>query len=136
MLGQSRGRNRAEVRSGRLVLIQGDVTALGDLAPLDLVYATHVLYFWHQPDEELRQIHRALRPGGRLGLGYQLRHLMPGVARKTFPTFGHRLYDDDDEVARLLTAAGFQKVDIALWGPPESPHGRLALAESEAKLTA
>jgi trans-aconitate methyltransferase len=69
MLSQSRRRNLAHVRDGRLTLLQGDVGALAALAPVDLVIANHVLYFWHQPAAELAQLHGFIRPGGVLALG-------------------------------------------------------------------
>lgn len=128
MLSQSRKRNRAEAGSGRLTLIQGDIASLGELAPIDLVLATHVLYFWHQPTDELSKLHGILRPGGLLALGYQLRPHMPSMAQKTFPEEGHLLYDRDDQVASLLHAAGFKDVSFKVNGETDAPAGRMALA--------
>jgi SAM-dependent methyltransferase len=128
MLSQSRKRNSADIQSGRLVLLQGDVGSLRELASVDLVLATHVLYFWHQPATELAVVHGALRPGGWLGLGYQLRPNMPAISQKNFPKEGHLLYDSDDELATLLQEAGFKDVKFVVKGPPEAPEGRLAFA--------
>src|SRR6266699_4273170 len=55
MLAQSRRRNLAEVKGGRLALVRGSVAALAKIAPLDVVTASHVLYFWHQPADEDRK---------------------------------------------------------------------------------
>src|SRR6266581_3542334 len=107
MLSQSRRRNLAEVKGGRLALVHGSVAALAKIAPLDVVTASHVLYFWHQPADELLAIRRCRRPGGLLALGYQLRQNMPPMAQKHFPPQGHLLYESDDQVARLLRSAGF-----------------------------
>ncbi len=128
MLSQSRKRNLAEARAGRLTLVQGSAAALAGAAPIDAIVANHVLYFWHQPAEELRLIHGFLRPGGLLALGYQLRQNMPPMAQKHFPQQGHRLYASDDEVAELLRAAGFAAVNHKVKGPPEAPAGRVSLA--------
>jgi len=68
MLAQSRRRNLAEVKAGRLVLVRGSVASLAELAPVHVVAASHVLYFWHQPGDELRR-YTALRSGGLLALG-------------------------------------------------------------------
>ncbi len=129
MLSQSRRRNLAEISSGRLVLVEGDVASLQELAPVDLVLASHVLYFWHRPASELLRIHGALRPGGWLALGYQLRPNMPSMAQRNFPKEGHLLYESDDQVSALLEGACFKNVRFAVKGPSEAPEGRLALAE-------
>ena len=128
MLSQSRKHNRAETSSGRLTLLQGDVASVRELAPVDLVLATHVLYFWHEPAAELKQLHGFLRPGGRLALGYQVRRHMPSMAQKTFPKEGHLLYDADDQVASLLHAAGFKDVSFRVKGDTDAPGGRMAFA--------
>jgi len=130
MLSQARRRNAAEIRSGRLVMVEGDVGSLAALAPVDLVIACHVLYFWHQPGKELALIRRALRAGGRLALGYQLRRNMPAVSQRNFPREGHVLYDADDQVSVLLASAGFKDAGILVKGPSEAPEGQLAIAEA------
>ena len=110
------------------MLLPGGVSRLLEVAPVDIVMANHVLYFWHHPAVELTQIHRGLRTGGVLALGYQLRQNMPPIAQKRFPTEGHLLYDSIDEVESLLRAAGFPVIDHLAKGPTDAPHGRLILA--------
>jgi len=128
MLSQSRRRNLDQIRSGRLILLEGDVTSLQELAPVDLVMAAHVIYFWHRPDEELAQLHRVLRPGGLLALGYQLRANMPRMAQRNFPKEGHLLYDSDNDLSMLLDGVGFKNARFVVKGSSEAPAGRLALA--------
>lgn len=128
MLSQFRKRNLAAVRSGRLVAIEGGVESLPPLAPVDLVLAAHVLYFWRQPAATLAQIHGALRPGGWLALGYQLRRNMPPMAQKRFPMEGYLLYDSDGQVGALLEGAGFKHPRFVIKGPTDAPEGRLAIA--------
>ena len=128
MLAQSRRRNRAAVVAGRLTLIEGDVASLDALSPIDIVMATHVLYFWHEPAAELARLLSALGPGGTLALGYQLRHNMPKPAQVNFPKQGHLLYDAEDAVVGLLRDAGFTSVRMLVKGASDSPDGRLAIA--------
>jgi trans-aconitate methyltransferase len=128
MLSQSRGRNSEQASAGRLTLIEGGVESLQALAPIDLILAAHVLYFWHEPAESLAQIYRALRPGGVFALGYQLRLNMPPLAQKNFPKEGHVLYDSDGTVSTLLTGTGFTSVRFSVMGSSEAAEGRLALA--------
>lgn len=128
MLSQSGKRNRSAVKAGRLTLLEGGVPALGASAPADLVMANHVLYFWQDPAAEMAQIRDFLRPGGLLALGYQLRPQMPAMAQRRFPPAGHRLYETDDELTALATAAGFGSVTQVVKGPAEAPEGRVMLA--------
>jgi hypothetical protein len=39
--------------SGRLTLVKGHVSVARDLAPVDLLAADHVLYFWRDPEQVL-----------------------------------------------------------------------------------
>ena len=128
MLSQSRRRNAEHASAGRLTLIEGGVEALQALAPIDLIMAAHVLYFWHEPSEAVDQVYRALRPEGVFALGYQLRLNMPAISQKNFPKEGHVLYDSDRAVATLLEGAGFKNISFFIMGPGGAPEGRLALA--------
>ena len=128
MLSQSRKRNLGDVESGRLTLLEGNGESLAELAPIDIVMANHVLYFWHQPSAELAQLHGFLRPGGLLALGYQLRQNMPKPAQTNFPKLGHLLYDSQDAVARFLRDAGFTSIKVLIKGSDDAPEGRLAIA--------
>jgi trans-aconitate methyltransferase len=128
MLSQSRKRNRSAVTAGRLTLLEGGVAALSASAPADIVMANHVLYFWQDPAAEMAQIRGFLRPGGLLALGYQLKPNMPAMAQRRFPPAGHRLYEADDEVSGLATAAGFGSVTHVVKGLAEAPEGRVMLA--------
>jgi hypothetical protein len=130
MLSQSRRRNLHEVRSRRLILIEGDIPWLLKLAPVDLVIATHVLYFWHRPAEELALIRSGLRAGAFLALGYQLRPHMPRIAQRNFPKEGHVLYETDDEVSAIINQAGFKSPEFVVKGPTNAPEGRLVLAKA------
>jgi trans-aconitate methyltransferase len=128
MLAQARKRNLAQVEAGRLTLIEGNTSALADVAPADIVMANHVLYFWRDPKAELEQIRGFMRPGGLLAVGYHLRQNMPGFAQKRFPLAGHLLYDSDDEVARLARTAAFSSITHRVKGSAEAPKGRVMLA--------
>jgi trans-aconitate methyltransferase len=128
MLGQAGRRNAPAVRAGRLRLVQGGASAVQAFAPLDLVVAVHVVYFWPDPVQQLAQLRAALAPDGALALGYQLRQHMPPVAQQQFPRVGHRVYGADDDIRHMVSEAGFADVDITVKGAADAPHGRLAVA--------
>jgi trans-aconitate methyltransferase len=128
MLSQSRKRNQSAVAAGRLMLLEGGVSALSPGEPADIVMANHVLYFWPDAAAEMRHIRGFLRPGGLLALGYQLRQHMPAMAQRRFPPAGHQLYEDEDQVTTQAIAAGFGSVTHIVKGPAEAPEGRVMLA--------
>lgn len=130
MLRQAGGRNRHAREVGRLILVHGDVSAVRDLAPIDLVAANHVLYFWPKPDEVFTSLRSCLAPGGSLALGYQLRRQMPRLAQRQFPREGFRLYESEAEIEALLAAAGFVDMFHLVKGPTERVEGRLTLAST------
>jgi SAM-dependent methyltransferase len=121
MLSQSRKRNLAEVRAGRLTLTEGSAASLAAITPIDVVVANHVLYFWHQPADELARIHAALRPAGLLALGYQLKQNMPPMAQRHFPPQGHLLYSSDEQVAQLLAGRRLHSHQSPRQGPARLP---------------
>ena len=129
MIVQSRRRNAHEIDGGRLHLTEGDVSALGEPAPLDLVVAVNLLYFWHEPGVELARVRAALRPGASVAIGYLLRKDMPRMAQRQFSAEGYRLYDSDQQVITLLHEAGFADVEITTQeaAAGQRSSGRLAL---------
>jgi hypothetical protein len=130
MLSQSRKRNLAEARAGRLTLTQGSAASLAAIAPVDVVAANHVLYFWHQPADELAAIYAALRTGGLLALGYQLKQNMPPMAQKHFPPQGYLLYSSDEQVTRFAARRRVHSDQLPRERPARRPAGRVALARS------
>jgi SAM-dependent methyltransferase len=97
-------------------------------APMDLVVAVHVLYFWREPVQALQAMARLLTPEGHVALGYQLERHMPPVAQRDFVAEGHRLYESDDQVTELLTPAGLKAEHQSVIGADASPTGRLLIA--------
>lgn len=99
--------NRHHIAAGRVAL------RLSDAAPLpfsdcsfDKVYCIHVLYFWPEPRDQLREILRVLKPGGRFLLGFRARSDERTAA---FPPSVYRFYEPD-EVESLLACCGFRAI--------------------------
>ncbi len=130
VLSEAQARNRDAVSSGRLRLFTGDARSLRGQAPIDLIVAVHVLYFWHNPTESLRQVKDVLSGDGRLVLGYQLKQDMPPAAQRDFPKEGHRLYESDEAVRDVLLEAGLTPQEATVLGSPQSPLGRVMTARS------
>jgi ubiquinone/menaquinone biosynthesis C-methylase UbiE len=60
-------RNARVVKAGRVVLSQGNITALPfeDLQ-FDKIMTIHTFYFWPEPPRTMSELQRVLKPGGRL----------------------------------------------------------------------
>jgi len=90
---------------------RGDVTALGMEESFDLALTVDILEHVEEDEEAMRNLHRALRPGGRLVVhvpGYHRRWLLRGK-RVNFHVPGHvRPGYHRDELVAKLERAGFQ----------------------------
>ena len=73
----------------------------------DRAFAVHVLYFWHEPRGELREIHRVLRQGGLLLLGFRPKDDPAVVARSPESVYALRSVR---EVEELLGETGWEGV--------------------------
>ena len=102
MVRHARARNRRWIALGRAEVRAGHSEDLASFAEgrFDKVYGTHVVYFWTEPQRDLAEIRRVLRPGGRLLLGFFPAE--PGAREATrFPI---------ERAERLLAEAGFCEV--------------------------
>lgn len=131
MLSQARKRNASAVRASRLSLVHGDSGSVESLGPVDIVFANHVLYFWHEPVNELQRLRQAVGPGGLVAIGYQLKGNMPSMPQTQFPRLGHILYETEGGVEELFRKAGFGSITHRLKGPAARPEGRLTFAVTE-----
>ena len=73
----------------------------------DKVVTVHTLYFWDDPRRHLGELHRVLRAGGVLVVGF---HAKGTAAAASFPASVYTFYDVD-EVATLLRDADFKGVE-------------------------
>lgn len=103
--------NRAAARSGRLRVIEGSVEALAlPTSYIDVATAFETVYFWPDLPAALAEIHRVLRPSGRLLIVNELAddHLSAQF-------WAERLsmsVPDGQELGEQLHAAGFTQVGI------------------------
>lgn len=72
----------------------------------DVCFGINVVYFWENPEKELAEIMRVLKPGGMLMLGYRPKTYMQAIP---FTQFGFTLYEISD-LEELLSKHGFEKI--------------------------
>jgi len=107
------GRCRKLIAEGRLELRVGESAALPwDDGTFDKAYAVHTLYFWRDPQREVRELARVLKPGGLLVLGFRE---PSDAAVATFPATVYR-FRSAQEVEALLASAGFVATETRLAG--------------------
>ncbi len=102
-------RNRSAVAAGRVELRTGDAASLPFAdGQFDKALSVHTIYFWPDLAACLRELHRVLRPGGALVLGFASKD-NPRIAGYPASVYTFR---DDREVAELLRAAGFASANL------------------------
>lgn len=105
MVEQATRRNSAMVRSGRVRLQLGSVSALPyEAACFERVLAVNNVQFWPSLSDDLREVARVLRPAGVLAIVLQPRQA---------PSAADVLAVRDDLLAQL-TASGYRRVRSAV----------------------
>ncbi|WP_324716670.1 class I SAM-dependent methyltransferase [Carboxydochorda subterranea] len=104
MVQQARRRNAAFVQEGRVELRWASVSALpfGD-SSFDKAFCVNSIQFWPDPQDNLREVQRVLRPGGLVAVTLQPRW---AEAESTVAGVGQQL-------VALVAGAGFADVRLA-----------------------
>ena len=121
-------RNRCRVRAGRAEIRLGEATRLpwdGDRFTAAVAIATFM--FWPEPLAALKEIHRVLRPRGRLviGLGWNADDGQDHIAH--VKKYDIRLYSGR-EMEGLLDEAGFTGISIRFFKAFMEPKAMIAAA--------
>jgi ubiquinone/menaquinone biosynthesis C-methylase UbiE len=104
MVAAARRRNRVAVAAGRSAITAGRAEALPyPDRRFDRVMASNVMYFWEDIPAVVAELHRVLRPGGRIVLYVTDARSMRGWSFARSGT--HRLYEADAFEALLRDAA-------------------------------
>ncbi len=115
MVEEARRRNAAAIRAGRVEIKQGDASALPyPDASFDRAFSIHSIYFWPRPADCLKELRRALKPGGLLAITIQPKDKWSEMQQRE--TDLRTLYISTDLV-RMLSDAGFR--DVRLEASPE-----------------
>jgi ubiquinone/menaquinone biosynthesis C-methylase UbiE len=129
MLVLAARRNRATMRAGRTRLVLGRFDALPlHSESVDKVLAVNVAYFFRDNADELREVHRVLRPGGRVVVYATDRESMAGWKFAGPET--HRLVDTNG-LRTAFRLAGFEAGHVTIHKIVMSfnIHGLIAVGE-------
>jgi ubiquinone/menaquinone biosynthesis C-methylase UbiE len=119
MLRQASVRNRAAIKTGLVKLTLGDAAKLHyPDASFDKVFCVNVVYFWENPEIQLREILRVLRPGGMLALYMGDSDEMAGV--KITQTGVFNLYPAA-ALIKIFHDVGFSRCEYATTAISQGP---------------
>jgi SAM-dependent methyltransferase len=101
------------VGAGRVELKHGDVSDLPYPDEyFDKAFAIHSIMFWPKPVDGLKELRRVLKPNGLLAIT-----IVPKGRRPDLPPELGTVYDSD-EVAAMLSDAGFRDVRVERFSEP------------------
>lgn len=108
-LGMARGRLRDRIAAGRAEVVLGDAQALPwEDDSFTAVCSLNCVKFLPDPQQALQEMHRVLRPGGRVVLTVDEFVTEPGTSG-TIDALGQWVWNED-ELCQYMTQAGFGEV--------------------------
>ncbi len=115
MVRSANALNGAYVAAGWASFLHGDALRLplGDDL-FDAALTVNTVYFWDPLERALREIHRILKPGGRVSIGFRPRHIM---RHYPFVAYGFTMYSDN-ELTQHLKKAGFGRIQTMEYAEP------------------
>lgn len=105
MVEEARKKNVDLIEQGVLDVQFGNSEKLPyNLEMFDAVFCINVIYFWESPATHLQEIHRVLKPGGKLYIGVRPKSVLEKLP---FAEHGFHLRDTP-EIEAILQQSGFR----------------------------
>jgi ubiquinone/menaquinone biosynthesis C-methylase UbiE len=71
MVNVAKKKNRRYINAGKAKIHSGDFNEIEfEDNSFDKIFTVNTIYFWKEPDETIFKIHRLLKPGGQLFIGF------------------------------------------------------------------
>ncbi len=107
MLREAAGRLKEHIEAGSVELKSGSVSSIPyEDGRFDRVLTVNTIYFWEQPESDLREVRRVLKPGGRFALVFRAIKDENGALRMQGVPDPPSL----EELTRWMESAGFTDV--------------------------
>lgn len=128
MVRLARAENASAVTQGRLTVFEGDVEKLpAESDTFSVCVCANAFFFFPDPVAALKEMYRALRPGGRLAIVTDTPKARGTPAAPEPFASQSRLYEPD-ELAKLARTAGFSHVEVE---EPDLEHYAISLGLPE-----
>ena len=85
-------------------------------ATFDYVTTTNTIYFWPNPEQNIKELARVMKSGGKIVIAYRSRTFLDQIE---LTQFGFTKFDKQD-VEHLLTIAGFKQINTSVILEPET----------------
>lgn len=109
MVRQAKKRNKMFIKEGIVDIKLGEVNKIDfDDATFDKIFTVNTLYFWPNPEKDIQEIKRVLKPNGTLIISFRSKEKMETL---DITKNGFRLYETQ-EVVQLAQNAGFKDVRL------------------------
>jgi len=110
MVRVAKRRNARNIRTGRVVLSQGTITALPfEGQQFDRIMTIHTLYFWPAPERAVSELYRVLKPAGRVVITLSTGKINGRGEVEVWPPFQSLL---EEQVVPGMQREGFQVVRL------------------------
>lgn len=109
MVKEAQRRNKTLINRGIVDIKLGAVNKIDyDTHIFDKVFTVNTIYFWPNPETDLQEIYRVLKPNGILMISFRSEETMEKLK---FTNYDFKLYKPE-EVVRLVSDAGFHKISL------------------------
>ena len=113
MIRQARKNNRQLIEKGVVELLDGSIGQLPfDDDQFDMVATFNTLYFWPEPEKNIREVMRVLKPGGGFYCGIRPEDQMKKVSVMEQNRDIYQHLFSPDYLRKFLSDAGFSDVSV------------------------
>lgn len=111
MVDQAKKINKSLIDSGKADFHQAEASSLPfDNSSFDKVFCVNVIYFWEQPEVELKEVFRVLKDEGVFAIGIRTKASMINMP---FTAYGFKLYTKED-LDSVMLSNGFAVISSDL----------------------